>query len=188
MSSTVRVSSRCSTSSYNMLISSQRLLDHLNEAALFSYKDLDSISQTLDRMQLTLERGRETYSPHLMTLLEHRLDTCRKILTELQATLAHLSPALHPVYERLVSILRSIAAANSRQKVIVATTHTRTTLTKKQFPTAEVEGFRDQLHEIQGTMVDGKFLAEDSTTPEGQDIVAALLHRCLKWSQIVLDR
>ena len=52
----------------------------------------------------------------------------------------------------------------------------------------EVEGFRNQLLEIQGTLVDGKFLAEDSTAPDGQAIVAALLERCLVWSEIVLAR
>lgn len=68
-------------------------------------------------MQDTLRRGKEAYSPHLLTLLENRLNTCRKILAELQASLADLSPALTPVHERLVSILRSISAANTRQKV-----------------------------------------------------------------------
>lgn len=37
-------------------------------------------------------------------------------------------------------------------------------------------------------MVDGKFLAEDSTTPAGQDIVVGLLERCFLWSEIVLKR
>lgn len=37
-------------------------------------------------------------------------------------------------------------------------------------------------------MVDGKFLAEDSTTPAGQHVVTELLDRCLKWSEIVLIR
>ena len=37
-------------------------------------------------------------------------------------------------------------------------------------------------------MVDGKFLAEDSTAPAGQAIVAELLDRCFLWSGIVLAR
>ena len=37
-------------------------------------------------------------------------------------------------------------------------------------------------------MVDGKFLAEDSTTPAGQAIVVELLDRCFLWSGIVLTR
>ena len=42
--------------------------------------------------------------------------------------------------------------------------------------------------EIKATMVDGKFLAEDSTAPAGQDIVIGLLERCFLWSEIVLKR
>ena len=95
----------------------QRLLDHLKEAAFFSAKDLDSVSRNLDRMQDTLQRGDQSYSPHLLTLLGNRISTCRKTLGDLRAMLANLSPALEPIHERLVSILRSVAAANTRRKV-----------------------------------------------------------------------
>lgn len=37
-------------------------------------------------------------------------------------------------------------------------------------------------------MSNGKFLAEDSSIPAGQEIVAELLNRCLKWAEIVLTR
>ncbi|KAI4113899.1 MAG: hypothetical protein LQ345_005214 [Seirophora villosa] len=94
-----------------------RLLDHLKEAAFYSPKDLESVSQKLASMQETLKRGKASHSPHLLKLLENRLDTCRHLLSELQSSLADLSPQLIPVYERLVSILRSISAANTRQKV-----------------------------------------------------------------------
>ncbi|KAL8711538.1 MAG: hypothetical protein Q9220_003948 [cf. Caloplaca sp. 1 TL-2023] len=157
---------------YSMTSTIKRLLDHLKEAAFYSPKDLESVGQKLDSMQETLKRGRENHSPHLLKLLDNRLDKCRKLLADLQASLADLSPQLNPVYERLVSILRSISAANTRQK----------------FPISEVQGFQSQLHEIQATMVDGKFLAEDSTTPAGQHVATELLNRCLKWSEIVLTR
>ncbi|MCJ1461165.1 hypothetical protein MMC28_011547 [Mycoblastus sanguinarius] len=157
---------------YSMASTIRRLLDHLKEAAFFSAKDLESASHTLNKMRETLQRGKDTYSPHLLKLLDHRMETCRNILAELQSSLADLSPALTPVQERLVSILRSISAANTRQK----------------FPASEVEGFRDQLKEIQGTMVNGRFLAEDSTAPAGQEIVLGLLERCFLWSEIVLLR
>ncbi|KAI4121368.1 MAG: hypothetical protein LQ338_006400, partial [Usnochroma carphineum] len=157
---------------YSMTSTIKRLLDHLKEAAFYSPKDLESASHKLDSMQETLKRGRESHSPHLLKLLENRLDTCRRLLSELQSSLADLSPQLTPVYERLVSILRSISAANTRSK----------------FPIGEVQGFQDQLREIQATMVGGKFLAEDSTTPAGQRVATELLNRCIKWSEIVLDR
>ena len=95
----------------------QRLLDHLNEAAFFSAKDLESISHNLDKMQESVERGKDKHSPHLLTLLQNRMDICRNILAGLQQSLADLPPALTPIHERLVSILRSISAANTRSKV-----------------------------------------------------------------------
>ncbi|KAL9640028.1 MAG: hypothetical protein Q9204_000864, partial [Flavoplaca sp. TL-2023a] len=157
---------------YSMTSTIRRLLDHLKEAAFYSTKDLESASHALDSMQETLKRGEESHSPHLLKLLRHRLNTCRQLLSDLQSSLADLSPELTPIYERLVSILRSISAANTRQK----------------FPKGEIQGFQDQLREIQATMVDGKFVAENSTTPAGQNVATELLDRCLKWSEIVLSR
>ncbi|KAI4092913.1 MAG: hypothetical protein LQ339_007809 [Xanthoria mediterranea] len=157
---------------YSMTSTIRRLLDHLKEAAFYSPKDLESAGQALDSMQVTLKRGEESHSPHLLKLLRNRLDTCRQLLSALQLSLADLSLEMTPTYERLVSILRSISAANTRQK----------------FPSGEVQGFQDQLREIQATMVDGKSLAENSTTPAGQNVATELLNRCLKWSDIVLER
>ncbi|KAI4281043.1 MAG: hypothetical protein L6R35_005761 [Caloplaca aegaea] len=157
---------------YSMTSTIKRLLDHLKEAAFYSPKDLESISQKLDSMEEIIKLGKATQSPHLLKFLENRLNRCRHILAELQSSLADLSPQLIPVYERLVSILRSISAANTRQK----------------FPTAEVQSFQDQLREVQTTMVDGKFLADDGTAPAGQHVATELLHRCLKWSELVLAR
>lgn len=95
----------------------QRLLDHLKEAGFYSAKDLDGIEDTFTSMRETIERGKETYSPHLLTLLKNRLDTCHMTLEGLKASLATLSPELVPTHEKLISILRSMAAANTRQHV-----------------------------------------------------------------------
>lgn len=109
--------SRCLDAIRRSLTIAQRLLDHLHEAAFYSAKDLDSINTTCERMRETLERGKDTYSPHLLTLLQNRLDKCQVTLSELQKPLANLSPELTPIHEKLVSILRSMAAANTRNKV-----------------------------------------------------------------------
>ena len=95
----------------------QRLLDHLKEAGFFSAKDLDSIEHRFVIMRETILRGQDAYSPHLLTLLSNRLDTCHKILEELHASMAEMSPDLAPIHEKLVSILRSMAAANTRSNV-----------------------------------------------------------------------
>ncbi len=61
-------------------------------------------------------------------------------------------------------------------------------LTLYQFPTSEVQGYRDQLDEIKTHMVDGKFLSAGGIPLSDQDIVSGLLNRCVMWSEIVLDR
>ncbi|KAI9879531.1 MAG: hypothetical protein M1830_006120 [Pleopsidium flavum] len=157
---------------YSLTSTIKRLLDHLQEAAFYSAKDLDSISYTFDSVRETLQRGKDTYDPHLLTLLENRLDKCQAILSDLREPLADLSLDLTPIHEKLVSILRSISAANTRQK----------------FPASEVKDLQDQLKEIEHTMVDGKFLMEDKLAPAGQDIVVGLLNRCLMWADLVLSR
>ncbi|MCJ1321919.1 hypothetical protein MMC15_007264 [Xylographa vitiligo] len=157
---------------YSMCSTVKRLLDHLSEVNFYSAKDLDGIESTFATMRETLQRGKESYSPHLLTLLENRLDTCHLILEELYRRLENLSPELVPTYEKLVSILRSMAACNTRNT----------------FPAGEVRAFRDQLIQIQATMVDGKFLGSDSTVPQGQEIVGNLLNRCLVWADLCLEK
>lgn len=96
---------------------SQRLLDHLTEAKLYCGKDLESISNTVESIQDIIQKGRETYSPQLVTLLDARINTCRTILSQLKENIAGISPQLVPTHDRMISILRSISAANTRQHV-----------------------------------------------------------------------
>ena len=85
-------------------------------------------------MRETLQRGKDSYSPHLLTLLENRLDTCHLILEELYRRLKDLSPELVPTHEKLVSILRSMAACNTRNTVREPTTHVSRTLSNISQP------------------------------------------------------
>lgn len=75
------------------------------------------MGQTMDNMTETVERGKLTYSPHLVTLLEARMQTCKNQLAELQDYLKKIDPGLVPTWEKLVSLLRSAAALNTRSKV-----------------------------------------------------------------------
>ena len=68
-------------------------------------------------MRENLKRGQDTYSPHLLTVIQNRLDSCHRILEELMTSVTILSPELVPVHEKLISIIRSLAAANTRSKV-----------------------------------------------------------------------
>lgn len=103
--------------SYSLATTVQRLLHHLEEAGFYSAKDLESISQTLDTIRETLDRGKDTHSPHLLTLLGSRLEKCQMILDRLNKGLESFSPELVKLHETLVSILRSTSAANTRSKV-----------------------------------------------------------------------
>lgn len=140
-------------------------------------------------MRQTLDRCREAYSPALITLLESRIEQCQNLLDKLQNGLELLDPLLAPTHETLVSILRSLSAANTRSKVRQSVQLCRArTLINPQFSPSEVHGFREQLNKIKETMKDGNFVAPDGTPLQGQDIVKGLLERCWKWSELVLER
>jgi hypothetical protein len=68
-------------------------------------------------MRETLDRGKDTHSPHLLTLLGSRLEQCQIVLDRLHKGLEPLSPELVKLHETLVSILRSTSAVNTRSKV-----------------------------------------------------------------------
>ena len=102
---------------YAMSSTLKRLLDHLKEVGFYSAKDTVGLDKKIGSMRESLERGKETYSPHLITLLSNRLDVCETTLDELKAKIPKLCESLSPHYEKLVSILRSMAAANTRTNV-----------------------------------------------------------------------
>ena len=102
---------------YSVTGNIMRLCEHLKEAAFYSKKDLGSIEHTLNRMSTSLEQGKEKYSPYLLTRIQYRIELCQTLLKELYDFLSTLSPEMLPTWEKLVSILRAIAALNTRSKV-----------------------------------------------------------------------
>ncbi|KAF2809533.1 uncharacterized protein BDZ99DRAFT_571333 [Mytilinidion resinicola] len=180
---------------YSAISTIKRLLEHLKEAAFFSPKDLESISTSLQKSRDYCERGRESYSPNFLTLLEARIQVCQDILSELELSLSHLTPELRPKYDKLVSILRSLSACNTRSK----------------FPTAEVEDFRQQLVELQESFAaEGVVLLETEGTideqlaemarklklslehpepaPDAKNLIATLLSRCFLWIELIKQK
>ncbi|KAK5167898.1 hypothetical protein LTR04_007006 [Oleoguttula sp. CCFEE 6159] len=175
---------------YSAVSTVKRLLDHLKEAAFYSTKDLDGISNQLRQYENSVERGRADHDANLITLLEARIQICRTLLAELRQALSHLSAEDSGTYEKLVSILRSLSACNTRSK----------------YPASEVKAFEDQLKEIQAGLQDvvapvGDRSAEDqyadklremkldeNHVPEGKKLVLDLLARCLLWVQIVQEK
>ncbi|OCK81138.1 hypothetical protein K432DRAFT_381573 [Lepidopterella palustris CBS 459.81] len=177
---------------YSAVSTMKRLLDHLKEAAFFSPNDLESIKGRLQDCRDYCERGKETYSPHLLTLLEARIQVCESILSELELSLSHLTPELRPMYDKLVSILRTLSACNTRSK----------------FPTAEVDDLLEQLKEAQASLAAYGISPYDSTgsieeklaemteklkisidhpepAPEAKSLIETLLQRCFLWVELI---
>lgn len=102
---------------YSLTSTIKRLLDHLTEANLFSAKDLDRMSKTLDQLSSTVNDADEKHSPYLIQLLSKRVALCQSSLSKLQRKLGNLDDALVAVHEKLISIIRSMALANTKAKV-----------------------------------------------------------------------
>lgn len=57
-----------------------------------------------------------------------------------------------------------------------------------QFSSNEVKKLRNQILEIGESHNGGKFTAEDGSLVEGSEEVRDLYNRCLRWSDLVLER
>jgi hypothetical protein len=175
---------------YSAISTIRRLLDHLREAAFFSPKDLQSIRGKLQEYREVIERGKDSYCPHLMTLLNTRLQICHESLAHLEHLLAPLTPELSPTYEKLVSISRCLSSCNLKPK----------------FPTGEVNELHGQIKEIAASLdaklaSGGDDVTEDQLweslreheqsykeNPTGRTIVMHLLTRCMLWVKIMRRR
>ena len=154
---------------YSLTSSITRLCEHLKEAAFYSTKDLDGLQYTLDNMERSLAHGKETYSPYLLDRIRYRLKICQGLLQGLRDFLKTLSPEMEPTWEKLVSILRSIAALNTRSK----------------FSLKDLNELRAKLREVETHMQDGKLLDDQGHASGGQDLVVPLLKRCFMFSDVV---
>ena len=170
------------------------MLDHLVEATFYTAKDLESISHTLDKIDGIINRARDSCSPHVLSLLEIRVCACRKVLTHLRGVIADISPELAPSYEKLISILRSIAAASTRQQVGYSRTtgcalsvHGRLTFFP-QFPAREVKDFQGQLRDLDSSLKEGELSKIGASHQAGLKQIESLLLRCLNFSDIILER
>ena len=182
---------------YALTSTIKRLLDHLTEVDLYSEKDLESIRDTLQELSASLDQGSEEnegaagqHSPYLLTLVRNRVELCQEMTDFLQKRLDRFSECLKEKHEKLISILRTISLANTKSKVGVTWHFTWTALTKvtTQFSTSEVRRLQKQLLEVGESQVDGKFCAADGSIPAGSEEVSELYNRCVKWSEMVLER
>lgn len=157
---------------YSMTSNIARLCDHLKEAAFYSTKDLDGLQKTIDKMRATLDKDAEKYSPYLLERINIRIQLCEKLLQELRDFLKTLSPKMVPKWEKLVSILRAVAALNTRS----------------QYRQKDLDELRNQLLEIKATEKDGQLPDEEGNYSGGSELNLALVNRCLKFCEIVQEK
>ncbi|CAI6338555.1 unnamed protein product [Periconia digitata] len=180
---------------YAFISTVKRLLDHIEEAHFYSAKDLESIGTQLKNARGYLDKGKESYSPHLLTLLDARIQVCEETLARLELAQSHLTEELRPKYDKLVSILRSLAGCNTRSK----------------FPHDEVNEYLEQLkglaeelspygiHAFESTGSKEDKLAEmmekvqftmahPEAAPEAKEIIETLLRRNFIWVNLIKEK
>ncbi|CAJ2502811.1 Uu.00g102050.m01.CDS01 [Anthostomella pinea] len=162
---------------YALTSTIKRLLDHLTEADLFSAKDLESMSQTLEHLSDIVNTTPDTQSaPYLETLIAKRIERCRASLTALQKKIEDIAVPLRPTAEKLVSVLRQMAVINTKSKV-----------DRTNFP-ADIHRYVAQLRDISDSRKDGHFVDEDGNKLKGSDKVVALMERCQLYTGIILEK
>ncbi|KAL5120126.1 hypothetical protein ACEQ8H_001951 [Pleosporales sp. CAS-2024a] len=180
---------------YSYISTIKRLLDHLKEATFYSLKDLEALAKNLDDCSRYVERGRDQYSPHLLTLLDARIKVCKEIIADLQLNLSHLTPELIPKWDKLVSLLRLLAGSNGRSK----------------FPNEEVDEYHKELLKVQEELKEHGILAYETTgsteeklaemvdrmqiaaanpesAPSAKDLLGTLLRRNLLWVTLIKSK
>lgn len=156
---------------YALTSTIKRLLDHLTETKLYSAKDLDHVSQTLESLDNIIQNSEGVHSDRLVTLLANRTSLCREACSSLQERLKRLDPGLAEIHQKCISILRCISLAN----------------TKSKFSNSEVKKFKEQLEEIKAQQVDGHFVITPNEIPAGDAEVNELLTRILEWADVVME-
>jgi hypothetical protein len=173
---------------YSMVSTIKRILDHLTQALFYSNKDLEDIGRNLKKFRETIEQQKELNDPHIVELIQKRIDICEIQLVQLRGFLSKLTPDLEPTYDKLVSILRSLSACNVKSK----------------YPKAEMEDLHNQLKEIQESLhqsgacpgivddlvaqYEAKLRVAHENSSDPQKLVTDLLSRCLIWWQVIKQR
>ncbi|KAH8730165.1 hypothetical protein GQ44DRAFT_700948 [Phaeosphaeriaceae sp. PMI808] len=180
---------------YSYISTLKRLVDHLKEATFYSLKDVEAVAKNLTDCRRYVERGQGQHSPHLLTLLDARIKVCEDIVVELQHHLSQLTPELTPKWDKLVSLLRSLAGCNARSK----------------FPNEEVDNYSEELKKVQEELKEYGILAYETTgtteeklaemvdkmqlnatnpepAPEAKNLLGTLLRRNLLWVTMIKSK
>src|SRR4051794_39396839 len=84
---------------YALTSTIKRLLEHLTQADLYSAKDLEHVTHTLDNLRNVVQTADPSYPATLITLLSNRLDVCRALSDNLVSRLGRLKGDLPKIHE-----------------------------------------------------------------------------------------
>ena len=176
--------------SYALTSTIRRLIDHLTEANLFTSKDLESMSHTLEQLAQNVEATSEAHSETVVTLLKNRIERCREQLANLEAKLNAFAEPIQATYEKLISILRQMSHVNTKKVSMSKFLATQSMLTAftRQFNPQEIQKYKQQIKDLQSKQVDGQFLGVDGKPLKGSEHVVALLGRCLGYTDVILEK
>ncbi|KIW05124.1 hypothetical protein, variant [Verruconis gallopava] len=169
---------------YSIISSIKRLLDHLNEAAFYSAKDLESISRELQKHRASLKRCQAEYDPELIELIERRMAVCETALARLQAVIDHLGPEHIVTWEKLVSILRRLSNLNTRSRY----SKEEHSALKKELEDLETAcpSLHKELPESIAARYEQIILEqEDALKLSPEKLVTNLYERCVLWSWMI---
>jgi hypothetical protein len=177
---------------YALTSTIKRLLDHLTEANLFSAKDLDSMSQTLERVaDIVHTNSTRTSAPFLNSLLSSRIERCHETLNNLRNRLDDFAEPILATHERLISILRQLAVINTKANVYdipCATFSFNLADFISQTKPEDIVKVQLQLKDVENKKVEGHFRDEDGSILTGSDQVSTLLARCQHYAEVVKER
>lgn len=157
-----------------------------------------------------IERGHDGYSPDLLTLLDARIKVCEETLSALKFNLSDLTPELTPKWDKLVSLLRSLAGCNARSKVSIEF-RLFVAADVVQFPNEEVDQYYKELLQVQEELKEVGIVASESTgstedrlaemtekmqlsneqtnqAPDAKSLIAHLLRRNLLWVALIKEK
>lgn len=168
-----------SPATYVQLISIQQCLDHLQEFGIYTLDDIEPFDQRIQELGAIIEEGKKSKidsandeSSCLDFLVRKKLSHCRLVLKTLMDNWNAMSDTLSPIQKRLVEIRRDLAIQ----------------VAKGDIDTEKLAAIQKELRGFDSLRVDGKFLSNDGSLPEGQAQVCGLLEECFEEVQALLSK
>ncbi|KAF5355278.1 hypothetical protein D9758_006086 [Tetrapyrgos nigripes] len=154
---------------YSQIASMRKILNHMNESAVYNEADLAPFQKRIADLRQILQRdAAEGKHPEaIIKLLERQLKKGDDIVRSLQESLSVLSVELIPIHEKLVTIRRKLVALAAKEG------------SRK----AELKPLQEELRKIDSKRVDGKFLGPGGDVPASQAICSSLLEECFEIAQ-----